>query len=69
MKHPQNLNSAFEQGGGTESLYKRLFQLIKTAKRNTSKPVYLYLDGNKADVIGGEGIMITQPLNDNSLGG
>lgn len=64
-----NLNSAFEQGGGTESLYKRLYQLIKTAKRNTNKPVYLYIDGVKAEVIGGEGIMLTQPLNDNSLDG
>lgn len=64
-----NLSSAFEQGGGTESLYKRLYQLIKTAKRNTTKPVYLYIDGTKAEVIGGEGIMITQPLNDNSLDG
>ena len=64
-----NLNSAFEQGGGTESLYKRLYQLIKTAKRNTTKPVYLYIGGTKAEVIGGEGIMITQPLNDNSLEG
>lgn len=64
-----NLNSAFENGGGTDSLYKRLYQLIKTAKRNTNKPVYLYIEGNKAEVIGGEGIMITQPLNDNSLDG
>lgn len=64
-----NLNSAFENGGGTDSLYKRLYQLIKTAKRNTDKPVYLYIEGNKADVIGGEGIMITQPLNENSLDG
>lgn len=64
-----NLNSEFEQGGGTESIYKRLNQIIKTAKRNTEKPVYLYLNGNKAEVIGGEGIMITQPLNENSLDG
>ena len=64
-----NLSSEFENGGGTESLYKRLYQLIKTAKRNTTKPVYLYIEGRKADVIGGEGIMITQPLNDNSLDG
>ena len=64
-----DLNSVFETGGGTESLYKRLYQLIKTAKRNTTKPVYLYINGNKADVIGGEGIMLTQPLNDNSLDG
>ena len=27
-----NLNAAFENGGGTDSLYKRLNQLIKTAK-------------------------------------
>ncbi len=64
-----NLNSTFEQGGGTESIYKRLNQLIKTAKNNTNKQVYLYLNGNKAEVIGGEGIMITQPLNENSLDG
>lgn len=64
-----NLNSTFEQGGGTESIYKRLNQIIKTAKRNTDKPVYLYIEGNKAEVIGGEGIMITQPLSENSLEG
>ena len=34
-----NLSSAFEAGGGTDSLYKRIYQLIKTAKRNTDKPV------------------------------
>ena len=62
-----NLNSAFENGGGTESIYKRLYQLIKTVKRNTTKPVYLYIEGNKAEVIGGEGIMITQPLSESSL--
>lgn len=64
-----NLSGDFENGGGTDSLYKRIYQIIKTAKRNTTKPVYLYIEGNKADVIGGEGIMITQPLSDNSLDG
>ncbi len=64
-----NLSSQFEYGGGTDSVYKRLFQLIKTARKNTEKPVYLYIDGRQADVIGGDGIMLTQPLNDNSLGG
>ena len=59
----------FENGGGTDSIYKRLYQLIKTAKRNTDKPVYLYIEGNKAEVIGGEGIMINQPLNEKSLEG
>jgi len=62
-----NLSAAYATGGGTESVYKRLFQLIKTAKRNTDKPVYLHINGKQADVIGGDGIMITQPLNENSL--
>lgn len=62
-----NLNSAFVYGGGADSLYKRLYQLIKTVKLNTLLPVYLYIDGQKAEVIGGEGIMITQPLSNSSL--
>ena len=62
-----NLNSAFVTGGGTESLYKRLYQLIKTAKLNSNLPVYLYIDGQRADVVGGEGIMLSQPLSNSSL--
>ena len=62
-----NLNSAFVSGGGTESLYKRLYQLIKTAKLNSNLPVYLYIDGQRADVVGGEGIMLSQPLSNSSL--
>ncbi len=62
-----NLNSSFVNGGGADSLYKRLYQLIKTAKLNSDLPVYLYIDGQKADVVGGEGIMISQPLSNSSL--
>jgi spore germination protein GerM len=62
-----NLNSAFVNGGGADSLYKRMYQLIKTVKLNTLLPVYLYIDGHKAEVLGGEGIMITQPLSNSSL--
>lgn len=62
-----NLSNDFEQGGGTDGLYKRLYQLIKTANKNTALDVYLYIDGKQVDVIGGEGIMINQPLNDRSL--
>ena len=64
-----DLSSAFEGGGGTESLYTRLNQLIKTATANTNLPVYLYINGHQADVVGGEGIMIKQPLNERSLDG
>ena len=64
-----NLSAEFEYGGGTDSLYKRLYQLIKTARRNSEVPVYLYIEGQRADVIGGEGIMLSQPLSDRSLDG
>lgn len=63
-----NLNEDFEQGGGTDGLYKRLYQLIKTANKNTTTDVYLYLNGKQAEVVGGEGIMINQPLNEKTLG-
>lgn len=62
-----DLSSTFEGGGGAESTYTRVMQVIKTAKANTSLPVYLYINGKQADVIGGEGIMIKQPLNERSL--
>lgn len=59
-----NLSSEFELGGGTDGLYKRLFQLIKTSKKNSNLPIYLQLNGKQVDVIGGEGIMINQPLTE-----
>ena len=62
-----DLSSAFEAGGGAESTYTRVKQVIKTAKSNTNLPVYLYINGKQADVIGGEGIMIKQPLSERSL--
>lgn len=62
-----DLSSAFEGGGGAESTYTRVKQLIKTAEANTNLPVYLYINGRQADVIGGEGIMIKQPLSERSL--
>lgn len=62
-----NLNSDYVAGGGADSLYKRLYQLIKTVKLNTTTPVYLYIEGEKAEVLGGEGIMLSQPLSNSSL--
>ena len=62
-----DLSSEFEAGGGAESTYTRVKQLIKTAKANTNIPVYLYINGRQADVIGGEGIMLKQPLSERSL--
>lgn len=62
-----DLSPSFESGGGAESTYIRVRQLIKTTQANTKLPVYLYINGKQADVIGGEGIMIKQPLTERSL--
>lgn len=62
-----DLSSEFETGGGAESTNIRVKQIIKTANANTSNPVYLYINGKQANVIGGEGIMLKQPLNERSL--
>ena len=63
-----NFNEDFQNGGGTDSIYSRMMQLIKTAINNTeNKKIYLYLNGKQVNIIGGEGIMITQPLNEKSL--
>lgn len=62
-----DLSSNFESGGGAESTYIRVKQIIKTANANTSIPTYLYINGKQANVIGGEGIMIKQPLNERSF--
>ena len=63
-----DFNSDFQYGGGTDSVYSRMMQLIKTSLANTKgKQIYLYLDGKQVNVIGGEGIMISQPLTEKSL--
>lgn len=62
-----NLSEDIGNGGGTEGIYKRLYQLIKTVNKNANTPVYLLINGEQAEVIGGEGIMINQPLNERSL--
>ena len=59
-----NLNSDFQYGGGTESINNRLKQLVKTVVNIApDKNLYLYIDGKEVDVMGGDGVMITQPLN------
>jgi len=63
-----DFSSDFQYGGGTDSIYSRMMQLIKTSLANTKgKKIYLYLDGKQVNFLGGEGIMITQPLNEKSL--
>lgn len=63
-----DISTNVQNGGGADSLYSRMKQIIKTALYNApKKPIYLYIDGKQAEVLGGEGLMITQPLSENSL--
>ncbi len=63
-----DFSSDFQYGGGTDSIYSRMMQLIKTSLANTdNKKIYLYLDGKQVNFLGGEGIMISQPLTEKSL--
>ena len=65
-----DVTSNIQTGGGADSIYSRMKQFIKTVIANSpNKPVYLYINGKQAEVLGGEGIMITQPLRENSLDG
>ncbi len=65
-----DVSSNIQTGGGADSLYSRMKQFIKTAIANApDKPIYLYINGKQAEVLGGEGIMISQPLTENSLDG
>ncbi len=59
-----NLTKEFGEGGGTQSIQSRLDQIVRTTGLYAGNvPVYLYLDGTKAQYLGGEGIYIEQPIN------
>lgn len=59
-----DLNDTFEYGAGTESVNNRLKQLAKTVVAiSPDKNIYLYIEGKQVDVMGGDGIMIPQPIN------
>ena len=48
----------------TESINNRLKQLVKTVVAILpDKNIYLYIEGKQVDVMGGDGVMNTQPLN------
>ncbi|MGH3093520.1 MAG: GerMN domain-containing protein, partial [Gaiellaceae bacterium] len=58
-----DLTSEFESGGGTLSMQMRLAQVVYTlAQFPTVGGVLFSLDGEQVDVIGGEGIVVDQPL-------
>jgi len=58
-----NLSGDFASGGGSESMKLRLKQVSYTAiDAANGKPVYLDLNSKRAELIGGEGLEIPQPL-------
>ncbi len=60
-----NISSQFMVGGGAESMQVRFRQLRETVlSLAKGRPVYLYIDGQKVEAIGGEGLEVPQPLND-----
>ncbi len=61
-----NISEDFTQGGGADSMKIRVKQLVTTATQAADgKDVYLEIEGEKVDYIGGEGIIILQPLQRN----
>jgi spore germination protein GerM len=58
-----NLSPNFESGGGSDSLMVRFEQLANTVSDMTEKPVYLYINGKEINMLGGDGLMIKQPIN------
>ena len=61
-----NISDDFEMGGGADSMKVRVKQLVTTATQAAGdKDVYLEINGKRAEYVGGEGIMILQPLKRN----
>ncbi|MGB0562526.1 MAG: GerMN domain-containing protein [Spirulinaceae cyanobacterium] len=58
-----DLSSEFTQGGGSLSMTARVAQILYTAtSANPEGPMWLKVDGEPLEVLGGEGIILEQPL-------
>jgi germination protein M len=58
-----DLTSEFESGGGSASMNMRIAQVVYTLTQfRTVKGVLFELDGRRVDVLGGEGVIVDQPV-------
>jgi hypothetical protein len=58
-----DLTSEFESGGGSASMNMRIAQIVYTLTQfPTVKGVLFELDGQRVDVLGGEGVVVDQPV-------
>ncbi|MBI1240396.1 GerMN domain-containing protein [Umezakia ovalisporum] len=63
-----NLSGDFTTGGGTTSMIARIGQVVYTATTiNPKAKVYIDVEGEQLDVLGGEGVELQQPLTRESF--